>query len=69
MQDITILVIDDDTLMQKVVEASLMKDNYKIFFASDGESGIQLAKQHMPDLILLDVVMPGIDSNYYDYGS
>ena len=61
IKDIAILVIDDDSLMQKVVEASLMKDNYKIIFASDGETGIQLAKEHMPDLILLDVVMPGID--------
>jgi DNA-binding response OmpR family regulator len=61
IKEITLLVIDDDSLMQKVVEASLMKDNYKIYFASDGETGIQLAKEYLPDLILLDVVMPGID--------
>ncbi len=60
-QDITILIIDDDTLMQKVIEASLLKDNYKLLFASDGESGLQAAREHMPDLILLDIVMPGID--------
>jgi DNA-binding response OmpR family regulator len=60
-QDITILIIDDDSLMQKVIEASLLKDNYKLLFASDGESGIQAAREHMPDLILLDIVMPGID--------
>jgi Response regulators consisting of a CheY-like receiver domain and a winged-helix DNA-binding domain len=60
-QDITILIIDDDTLMQKVIEASLLKDNYKLLFASDGESGLQAAREHMPDLILLDIVMPGMD--------
>jgi DNA-binding response OmpR family regulator len=60
-QDITILIIDDDSLMQKVIEASLIKDNYKLYFASDGESGLQAAREYMPDLILLDIVMPGMD--------
>jgi len=61
MQETSILVIDDDALMQKVVEASLIKDDYKIYFASSGEEGIKLAKEHLPDLVLLDVVMPGMD--------
>jgi DNA-binding response OmpR family regulator len=60
-QDISILIIDDDALMQKVIEASLLKDNYKLLFASDGESGLQAARDNMPDLILLDIVMPGMD--------
>jgi DNA-binding response OmpR family regulator len=60
-QDITILVIDDDPLMQKVVEASLIKENFKMLFAIDGETGIKMARENMPDLILLDVVMPGMD--------
>jgi len=59
--DITILVVDDDPLMQKIIEASIMKDNYKLLFAHNGEEGLQMARIHMPDLILLDVVMPGID--------
>ena len=45
-QDITILIIDDDSLMQKVIEASLLKDNYKLLFASDGPSGIKSAREH-----------------------
>ncbi len=60
-QDINILVVDDDPMMQKVIEASLMKDNYKMVFASTGEEGIEMARSLMPDLILLDVVMPGMD--------
>jgi DNA-binding response OmpR family regulator len=60
-QDINILVVDDDPMMQKVIEASLMKDNYKMVFASNGEEGIEMARNLMPDLILLDVVMPGMD--------
>jgi DNA-binding response OmpR family regulator len=60
-QDITILIVDDDILMQKVIEASLIKDNYKLVFAQSGEQGIEMAKDVMPDLILLDIVMPGLD--------
>jgi len=60
-KDINILVIDDDSMMQKVIEASLMKDNYKMIFASTGEEGLEMARSFMPDLILLDVVMPGMD--------
>jgi DNA-binding response OmpR family regulator len=60
-QDINILVVDDDPMMQKVIEASLMKDNYKMIFASTGEEGLEMARNLMPDLILLDVVMPGMD--------
>lgn len=60
-QEINILVIDDDPLMQKVIEACLIKDNYRLFFAPNGETGLEMARQYMPDLILLDVVMPGMD--------
>ena len=60
-KDITVLVVDDDPLVQKIVEASLMKENYKILFASDGETGLKMAHEVCPDLVLLDVVMPGID--------
>jgi DNA-binding response OmpR family regulator len=60
-QDITILAIDDDPLVLKVIEASLMKEKYNIIFAPNGEEGLKIALECDPDLILLDVVMPGID--------
>ncbi len=60
-KDITILVIDDDPMMQKIIEASLIKDEYTLLFAQTGLEGIEKARQHMPDLILLDVIMPDID--------
>ena len=60
-KDITILVIDDDPMMQKVIEASLIKDEYTLLFAQTGLEGIEKARQFMPDLILLDVIMPDID--------
>jgi DNA-binding response OmpR family regulator len=60
-QEINILIIDDDPLMHKVIEACLIKDNYRLIFAPNGETGLEMARQFMPDLILLDVVMPGMD--------
>lgn len=57
----TILVIDDDPLLHRIVEACLMKENYRLVFAQSGEAGLQLAKKVLPDLILLDVVMPNMD--------
>jgi DNA-binding response OmpR family regulator len=60
-QDITILAIDDDPLVLKVIEASLLKEKYNIIFAPNGEEGLKIALECDPDLILLDVVMPGID--------
>jgi DNA-binding response OmpR family regulator len=60
-KETTILIVDDDPLMQKVIEASLIKDNYTIVFANNGEEGIRFAHELMPDLILLDVIMPDLD--------
>lgn len=60
-KDITVLLIDDDPLIHKIVEASLMKDNFKVLYAANGESGLALALQNKPDVVLLDVVMPGMD--------
>ncbi len=53
-----ILVIDDSPTIVKVVELVLSKAGYRIQTAMDGETGIALAKQYKPNLILLDFVMP-----------
>ena len=55
-----ILIIDDlpDNIM---VLYNLLCDDYQVIFATGGENGLQLAQQHRPDLILLDIMMPGID--------
>jgi DNA-binding response OmpR family regulator len=57
----SILVIDDDPVIKEVVEAYLLRDNYLMFFAESGEEGLVLADDVLPDLILLDIMMPGMD--------
>jgi len=56
-----ILIIDDDSNNLAIVSAILEEYRYTIFVAEDGESGIRRALLTKPDLILLDVLMPGID--------
>ena len=60
-EKIDILAIDDDKFIQKVITKSLQSDTLSVRTADDGESGIEQATQHTPDIILLDVEMPGIN--------
>jgi DNA-binding response OmpR family regulator len=57
----TILVIDDEEDLIKLVDYNLTKENYLVLSARDGEKGISIARQHMPELIILDVMLPGLD--------
>ncbi|MBW2731697.1 MAG: response regulator [Deltaproteobacteria bacterium] len=54
----TILVVDDSPTILKVVQLVLAKAGYEVLTASDGDEGLELAREHTPDLILLDFVMP-----------
>ena len=55
----TILVVDDDPEIVTLLATRLGKRGYKVATASDGTSALQLAKRDRPDLVLLDVMMPG----------
>lgn len=53
-----ILVIDDDEFVRNVIHRMLEQEGFEIFSASGGNEGLQLARQHRFDLVILDVVMP-----------
>lgn len=55
-----ILIVDDQIENIQLLHM-LLEDDYKIFMATDGEKGLQQCRKHMPDLVLLDVTMPGLD--------
>ena len=57
----TILVVDDDTDILALLEMSLTSDGFNVITASDGMEGLERAKTELPDLILLDVMMPYMD--------
>ncbi|MDF1825312.1 MAG: response regulator [Verrucomicrobiales bacterium] len=58
-RDATILVIDDDVAVRDLLKRIFEAEGYHVITAGDGNSGLELANQHLPDAITLDVVMPG----------
>ena len=57
----TILIVDDEEDILEFLSYSLKKEGYNIITASNGNDGLYQANKHMPDLIILDVMMPGKD--------
>ncbi len=55
-----ILIVDDDKGLLKMIRAHLLYNGYEVVTAITGEKGLQLAHRRKPDLIILDVILPGI---------
>ena len=56
-----ILVIDDEPRYVRLMEANLLSEQYEVIKAYDGQTGIELVVNQNPDLVLLDIMMPGMD--------
>ena len=56
-----ILLIEDDIFLRKVIARKLLKEGYELTEAIDGENGMAKIKEHKPNLVLLDLVLPGMD--------
>ncbi len=56
-----ILVIDDEQSILKLVSAYLRPEGYEVYTASDGTSGLKAARAYKPDLVVLDIMLPGMD--------
>lgn len=56
-----ILVVDDDVSINELIKVNLELAGYKVLQAYDGVKGFALAKQEMPSLVILDVMMPDVD--------
>ncbi|MDM8569843.1 response regulator, partial [Thiotrichales bacterium HSG1] len=57
----TVLIIDDELEVRKVLHNYLTKQGYQVEIAENGEEGLQMAKKILPDVIILDVMMPKMD--------
>ena len=55
-----VLVVEDDSLLQDMLAQQLSKDNWGVSYAKDGEKAIELARSEKPDIILLDLMLPGV---------
>ena len=58
---IKILLVDYDTYILEILSFNLSNEGYQIFTAENGKEGLELAAQHIPNLIILDVIMPVMD--------
>lgn len=56
-----ILVVDDEEDMQKLLKIRLEQENFIVITAGDGEKGVKAAELEMPDLVILDIMMPNMD--------
>ena len=57
----TVLLIDDDAIARRLLRKILVKEGFRVLEAEDGEDGIRKARSLRPDVITLDVIMPGMD--------
>ncbi len=57
----SILIIDDEVLTLNNLKRALEKEGYEILLADSGETGMEVFKQHRPNLVLVDLMLPGID--------
>jgi len=56
-----ILIIEDDKFLRELIAQKLIKEGYEVSEAVDGEEGLKKLKEEKPDLVLLDLILPGID--------
>jgi len=61
MSNPRILVVEDEVAIRELLTFNLERDGYEVLTAGDGESGLALAQQQPPDLVILDLMLPGID--------
>lgn len=57
----TILIIEDDKFLRELIARKLTNEDFEVSEAVDGEEGIKKIKEEKPDLVLLDLILPGID--------
>ncbi len=55
-----ILIVDDEILIQRTLRKNLLMEGYDVLVAGDGQQAVEMARLHEPDLILLDLCLPGV---------
>lgn len=56
-----VLVVDDESEIRQQLQELLLKEGYEVLQASDGEEALSVLEKSLPDLIILDIIMPKID--------
>ena len=56
-----VLVVDDEADLVELISLNLERNGFEVLAAGDGERAVELARRHKPDLVVLDLMLPGID--------
>jgi len=56
-----VLIVEDDRTLLETLEYNLLRQDYQVYKAMDGQRALQVARQEAPDLVLLDLMLPGLD--------
>jgi CheY-like chemotaxis protein len=57
----TVLVADDELSIRKLYQRELRREGYNVLFASNAQEAVQMARETSPDLVIMDIRMPGMD--------
>ena len=57
----TVLVADDEVSIRRLYQRELKREGYNVVFANNGQEAIQRARESIPDLVIMDIRMPGMD--------
>ena len=60
-QKIKVLIVEDDTFLAGIYANKFEKEGFAVSLAADGELGLKLVKKEMPDIVLLDILLPKLD--------
>ena len=61
MKDVKVVVVEDEADIREVIEHNLSREDYQVYSAADGKQGLQLVKKKLPDLVILDIMLPELD--------
>jgi len=61
MGQVTVLVIDDDPVILQLLQVNFELEGFNVIVASGGEEGLEMAREHHPDVVISDVMMPKVD--------
>ena len=56
-----VLVVEDEPTLLETLEYNLTRQGYEVYTAADGLAALEVARQQRPDVIVLDIMLPGID--------
>ena len=57
----TVLIVEDEPDLREILRYNLEREGFKVIESEDGEAGLALLRKHLPKIVLLDIMLPGMD--------